>query len=157
MARSEEDAFPRADGSLDWARWELRPWYTGTCEVGGVILFSEVITERVRAERALRAANQALAEAGRRKTEFLAVLSHEMRNPLGPIRNSLALLERAPPGGEVARHSLEVIRRQTDQLTRLVDDLLDVSRISRGKVTLLKEDVDLAVANRLADERAGEG
>jgi PAS domain S-box-containing protein len=101
------------------------------------------ITDRKRAEDALRERERQLREADRRKDEFLAVLSHELRNPLAPIHNSLYVLDRAPPGGEQARHAKEVIERQTNQLTRLVADLLDVSRISRGKVLLQRERVDL--------------
>ena len=82
-------------------------------------------------------------EADRRKTEFLAVLSHELRNPLGAISNSAYLLERAEPGGEQARRALAVIERQIVQLTRLIDDLLDVTRITRGKIQLKPERIEL--------------
>ncbi|MFL5273005.1 MAG: ATP-binding protein, partial [Anaeromyxobacteraceae bacterium] len=86
---------------------------------------------------------QALREEDRRKSEFLAVLSHELRNPLAPIRNSIYLLERAPPGSERARHAREVIARQTEHLTHLVDDLLDMTRISRGKIQIGRMRLDL--------------
>jgi len=94
------------------------------------------ITERKRAEDELR-------ESDRHKSEFLGVLSHELRNPLGPIRNSIYLLDRVPPSGEQAAKAKEVIRRQTEHLTRLVDDLLDLTRISRGKVDLQRARIDL--------------
>jgi PAS domain S-box-containing protein len=94
------------------------------------------ITDRKCAEEALR-------EEDRRKAEFLGVLSHELRNPLAPIRNSIYLLERSAPGTDQATHAREVIRRQAEQLTRLVDDLLDVTRISRGKIVLQRTRVDL--------------
>ena len=84
-----------------------------------------------------------LREADRRKNDFLATLSHELRNPLAPIRNSLFLVERASPGSPRANRALEVIRRQTEQIARLVDDLLDVTRIARGKVVLERERIDL--------------
>ncbi len=88
-------------------------------------------------------ARVALEEADRRKDEFLAMLSHELRNPLAPIRNSVYVLERAPAGGEQARRAQAVIDRQVGHLTRLVDDLLDVTRITRGKVKLNPEPLDL--------------
>jgi PAS domain S-box-containing protein len=91
----------------------------------------------------LKKAVAALREEDRRKTEFLAVLSHELRNPLAPIRNSLFLLERAPQGSEQAARAREVVRRQTEHLTRLVDDLLDITRISRGKMALQRTCIDL--------------
>jgi signal transduction histidine kinase len=80
------------------------------------------------------AARIALEEADRSKNQFLAMLSHELRNPLAPIRNSLYVLDRAAPGGEQAQRAQSVIDRQVTHLARLVDDLLDVTRISRGKI-----------------------
>jgi CheY-like chemotaxis protein/two-component sensor histidine kinase len=103
------------------------------------------ITERKRAEEALR-------EGDRRKDEFLRMLSHELRNPLAPIRNSVYILRRANPGGEQATRAQDVIERQTEHLTRLVDDLLDVTRIARGKIELRPSRVDL----REVVERAGD-
>ena len=92
--------------------------------------------ERMEARRALRAANARLVEADRRKNEFLAVLSHELRNPLAPIQNSLHILERAEPGEVQARRAQLVIGRQAEHLSHLVDDLLDVTRISQNKIRL---------------------
>ncbi len=101
------------------------------------------ITERKRAEDSLRELNRQLDESDRRKSEFLAMLSHELRNPLAPIRNSIYLLERAAPDSEQATRAREVVRRQTEHLTRLVDDLLDITRISHGKIPLDRSKVDL--------------
>jgi len=107
------------------------------------------VTERNRAEEAIR-------EANRLKTEFLGVLSHELRNPLAPIRNSIYLLDRAPRDGDLAQRAKDVIRRQTDHLTRLVDDLLDVTRISRGKIELERERIDLReIVARTCDDHRG--
>jgi PAS domain S-box-containing protein len=94
------------------------------------------ITDRRRAEDTLRHANVSLTEADQRKDEFLAVLSHELRNPLTPIRNSLFVLEHAEPGSDQAKRAQDVISRQTGQLARLVDDLLDITRVSRNKIQL---------------------
>jgi PAS domain S-box-containing protein len=101
------------------------------------------LTERKRAEEALREANAQLTEADKRKNEFLAMLSHELRNPLAPIRNSLYILDRAAPGGEQARRAQAVIDRQVGHMTRLIEDLLDVTRITRGKIRLQRERLDL--------------
>jgi PAS domain S-box-containing protein len=103
------------------------------------------VTERRQAEQALR-------EADRRKDEFLGVLSHELRNPLAPIQNSLAILARAPAGGEQARRAAAVADRQVRHLTRLVDDLLDVTRITRGKIRLQRARLDLVELVRRAVE-----
>jgi PAS domain S-box-containing protein len=94
------------------------------------------VEERRRAEASLR-------EGDRRKDEFIAMLAHELRNPLAPIRNAVKLLRDAGQADPVRAWSRDVIERQMDQLTRLVDDLLDVSRITRGKIQLQIEPVDL--------------
>jgi PAS domain S-box-containing protein len=92
---------------------------------------------------ALRTAELALLEAAQRKDDFLATLSHELRNPLAPIRNSAYVLRHVSPGSEQARRAGEVIERQAEHLTRLVDDLLDVTRIARGKIELRRTPIDL--------------
>jgi signal transduction histidine kinase len=100
----------------------------------------------------LEASTALLRESDRRKDEFLAVLAHELRNPLAPIRNALALLEVPGALGPEAAWSRDVIERQVDQLTRLVEDLLDVSRISSGKIKLQTETLDLASVVRAGVE-----
>jgi PAS domain S-box-containing protein len=97
------------------------------------------ITERKRAEEALR-------DSDRRKDEFLAMLAHELRNPLAPIRNALHLMKHANGAGSDLEAEREMVERQVLHMTRLVDDLLDVSRISRGKIELRKEPIELAAA-----------
>jgi signal transduction histidine kinase/CheY-like chemotaxis protein len=87
---------------------------------------------------------QALREADRRKDEFLATLAHELRNPLAPIRNSLEILKMPRVDAQTAERSREMMERQVHHLVRLVDDLLDVSRVMRGKIELRKERVELA-------------
>jgi PAS domain S-box-containing protein len=93
-----------------------------------------------------------LKEADRRKDEFLAVLAHELRNPLAPVRNAIEILRSLPPPSPQLQWTHDVIDRQVRQLSRLVDDLLDVSRITSGKIELRKERVDLADAVRIALE-----
>jgi PAS domain S-box-containing protein len=107
-------------------------------------------------ERALEAAAEELRAAARRKDEFLGMLSHELRNPLAPIRNSIYVLKRAPPASAQAIRAQEVIERQVEHITKLVDDLLDVTRISHGKIELHRTPTDLALLVRTAgDDRVG--
>jgi PAS domain S-box-containing protein len=101
------------------------------------------ITDSKRTEEALRQANVQLADADRRKNEFLAVLSHELRNPLAPIKSGLHILDHAAPGGDHARRAQAVMTRQVDQLVRLVDDLLDITRITRNKVQLQRQRLEI--------------
>jgi signal transduction histidine kinase/CheY-like chemotaxis protein len=95
-----------------------------------------------RQARAARRAEQALREADRRKDEFLATLAHELRNPLAPLRSALETVRRNPA---MARQGHATMERQLGQMVHLVDDLLDVSRISRGRMDVRREPVDLAV------------
>jgi CheY-like chemotaxis protein/nitrogen-specific signal transduction histidine kinase len=114
----------------------------------------------VRSEEHLALANEALthqavqlAQADRRKDEFLAVLGHELRNPLAPLQNSLDLLARSNDP-RVLSHARAIMERQLRHLVRLVDDLLDVSRIRSGKIILALQRTDLAAAVRHAVELA---
>jgi signal transduction histidine kinase len=96
------------------------------------------------AEEALRSQTAALQEADRRKNEFLAMLGHELRNPLAPILHSLEVLRLLGPDDPTPRQAHDVIERQVRQLVRLVDDLLDVTRIAQGKLRLRRSHVNLA-------------
>jgi signal transduction histidine kinase len=123
-----------------------------------VDLTAEKAAERARqeSEERYRATAEKLAEADRRKDEFLSVLSHELRNPLAPIQTAVHLLERARGDDARAARARDVIERQVRHLSRLVDDLLDVTRITRGRVVLHRERLDLArlVHDTVEDHRA---
>ena len=116
------------------------------------LLINSLNEARRQLERALRRRAEELAEADRRKDEFLAMLAHELRNPLAPIRNAIHILkERDDPAVCRAR---EILDRQAGHLTRLVDDLLDAARIARGQVVLRREVFDFAEAVKQAVEVA---
>lgn len=116
----------------------------------------ERVAERTASLRAsmerLEASEAALRQADRRKDEFLAMLGHELRNPLAPLRNAVQILQLAAPATGQIRWCSGVIERQVAQLTRLVDDLLDVARITRGLIHLQKKPIDLADVIRCAVE-----
>jgi two-component system CheB/CheR fusion protein len=114
--------------------------------VTATLLFSRLVRQRRLAEIRSdenRRLSETLRIADERKDEFLALLAHELRNPLAPIRSSLALLARRSDSPETVFRMCDVIGRQTNHLVRITDDLLDVSRFCRGRVTLKIEDLDL--------------
>jgi PAS domain S-box-containing protein len=95
---------------------------------------------------------EAMVDSERRKDEFLATLAHELHNPLAPIRYAVQILRQSPQQEALVRQTSEVIERQVDQLVSLVDDLLDVSRLSLGKIDLRRQRIDLVLAVRHAAE-----
>jgi PAS domain S-box-containing protein len=112
------------------------------------------LTAMKRADAALQAANAQLRDSARRKDEFLAVLAHELRNPLAPIANAVELLNLRGSQEPALQSAREVIARQVRHMVRLIDDLLDVGRITSGKLELRRERVELAVVVEQALETA---
>jgi two-component system CheB/CheR fusion protein len=134
-----------ADGSVHWVEGRGRLYTDESGKPVRMIGICQDISQRKRLEQELRIRVDELAEADRRKDEFLAMLAHELRNPLAPIRNALHII--AIVGGEKppeVRRAWQMIERHVEHMVRLVDDLLDISRITRGKINLQKEVVDLA-------------
>jgi PAS domain S-box-containing protein len=159
----EEKAFEYAGQpgrGVSWWNWSLVPVRGEGGRVESVLLSLFDVSGQVAARKAveelaaeLRRSEEALRERDRRKNEFLGVLSHELRNPLAPVQNALWLLDRAEPGGVEAARARRIIERQIGHLGRIVDDLLDVTRIAHGKVRLQRARVDLAdVVRRTIDD-----
>jgi PAS domain S-box-containing protein len=135
----------RGDGTVRFIQNEVEPLYDADGTVVGCVSICVDLTEQRRAERLLR-------EADRRKDEFLASLSHELRNPLVPLRNALDELRRSGGDPLVAGHAYAIMERQLFHLVRLTDDLLDVSRITRNKIDLRRERIDLRLVLQSAIE-----
>jgi two-component system CheB/CheR fusion protein len=128
-----------------------------SAEDGGsrsILLAMEDITDRTEDLRVLEESKQWLQDTDRRKNEFLAMLAHELRNPLAPIRNAIRILKMKGAEGREALQALDMMERQVGQMVRFVDDLLDVSRINMGRIELRREPVDLADPLNLAAEAA---
>jgi PAS domain S-box-containing protein len=152
MLRNEEDLWVHDDGSEQWSRWAVMPWIDENGAIGGIIVSAENITDRKQNEAHLAEQAQQLREADQRKDEFLAMLAHELRNPLAPIRNAAQILKRPDLDETRLAWCRNIIDRQVDHLVQLVDDLLDVSRISRGKIELKKEILEVSAIVQRAVE-----
>jgi len=135
-----------ADGGYRWFMVRSRP----VCDPAGrIVRWYGACTDIDDQKRA----QQALAEADRRKDEFLAMLGHELRNPLNPVRSAVQVLRLKCKGDEEVEHMTSVLGRQIDHMARLIDDLLDVSRISQGKIELRRGPIDMReVVNRAVEE-----
>jgi PAS domain S-box-containing protein len=143
------------DGRRIWMVWTNKPVRNEQGQVEEILAIGSDISK-------LKAAEAALQEADRRKDEFLATLAHELRNPLAPIRNAVQILKRQGLPEPVLQAARGLIDRQLHHLVRLIDDLLDVSRITRGRLELCRERVALGAvleqaleASRPQVERAG--
>jgi PAS domain S-box-containing protein len=138
--RAEDERWHvRKDGSRLWASGVVTPLWDDAGRLQGFAKVLRDITDRKKTE-------QELEEANRRKDEFLAMLAHELRNPLAPILNAVHLIEREASASPTLRLAGGIIGRQLGRLVRIVDDLLDISRITRGKIQLRKERVTLQTA-----------
>jgi PAS domain S-box-containing protein len=132
----------RKNGSTFWANVLVTPLYDAQGELMGYAKVTRDLTDRKRVE--------ALEKAERQTNEFLAVLAHELRNPLAPISNALSLLARKPAADATEQWVRDVLQRQTGQMSRLVNDLMDVSRITRSAISLSKKPVDMRHVVRVA-------
>ncbi len=135
----------RVDGTTGWVLARAVPLKNDKGDVLEWFGTASDITQRKRAE-------EALTEADQRKNEFLAMLAHELRNPLAPIGNASEILSRTKTEDRHALAAVAIIKRQTTQLTQLVDELLDVSRVTQGRIQLNRCPVDLAVVIRQSIE-----
>jgi PAS domain S-box-containing protein len=135
----------RPDGTIRWVRDRAFPVRNAAGQLYRMVGIVDDFTEQKQAEEGLK-------EADRRKDEFLATLAHELRNPLAPIRNAAQVLRQRDLDDPHLRSARDVIDRQVQQMVRLIDDLLDISRITRGKLHLRKARVELAAVVHSAVE-----
>jgi signal transduction histidine kinase/ActR/RegA family two-component response regulator len=154
----------RKGGERFWANGLVMPLKDDAGQTRGYLKILRDMTEQRQLEEALKERTVELQHADRRKNEFLAMLAHELRNPLAAISSAVYLFGAAGSDGDRIAWTKEVIERQVKNLTRLVDDLLDVSRITQGKVSLRKEPVELgpvitravAIVRHIIDDRKHE-
>jgi PAS domain S-box-containing protein len=150
----EQAVTRRGSGVQEYYEWRLERITLPDGERGLVCYFRD-ISAQVAARTAVEESREALKQADRRKDEFLATLAHELRTPLAPIHNALEILRLSGREGAVARSVYEMMGRQVNHMVRLVDDLMEVSRITRGKIDLEKQRVALGtvVANAVETTR----
>ncbi|MBX9679334.1 MAG: response regulator [Gemmataceae bacterium] len=160
----------RKDGSTFWANVMITALKDESGRLLGFAKVTRDLTERKHNEDSLRQArdelevkvmdrtrdlseaNAQLAESARRKDQFLAMLAHELRNPLAPVMNGLQMLRLSPADQGMLNRARDMMERQIRHLTRLVDDLLDVSRITHGKIPIRRQQIDLTAHVRAAAE-----
>jgi PAS domain S-box-containing protein len=144
----------RKDGSRVDVSLSFSPIRDGEWKVIGAAKIARNIGPQKRLEEELRRHAEELAEAHRQKDQFLAMLAHELRNPLAPLRTGVHILRQSQTPSEVRERTHDMMDRQLRHLSRLVDDLLDVSRIVRGNIQLRKERLDLRrLVRTVAEDR----
>ncbi|MEO9871832.1 ATP-binding protein [Ekhidna sp.] len=136
------EKFERTDGSIQWLQGEIHPWYTSKEKIGGIIIFSNDITDIKRQEVELRTAKEEAEKAGNIKEQFLSTMSHEIRTPLNAIIGTTHLLELEHP--ELANNSrLKMLKFGSNNLLTLINDILDFQKIESGNLEIIEEDVNV--------------
>ncbi|MEO8403504.1 MAG: PAS domain S-box protein [Chitinophagaceae bacterium] len=130
----EQDPFIRADGTHEWLRWEIHPWKTNTGKIGGIMLFTEVITERIKAKQHLEVLNKQLTESNRELEQFAYVASHDLQEPLRMVSSFLQLLEKKynTDLDEKAKQYIHFAVDGSERMKTLINDLLKFSRAGTG-------------------------
>lgn len=141
-------------GGARWMAYKVLMLTNAANQPIGYATVSQDITDRRRLEDDLRRLAADLSETDRRKNEFLATLAHELRNPLAPMSNMLEVVKRAQGDGETLKRAHDTIERQLDQMVRLVDDLLDLNRITHDRLELRRSEVELSSVIQQAVEVA---
>ena len=131
-------------GAARWMAYKVLMLTNAANEAIGYATVSQDVTDRRRLEDNLRRLAADLSETDRRKNEFLATLAHELRNPLAPMSNMLEVVKRAENDGEVVKRAHDTMERQLGQMVRLVDDLLDLNRITHDRLELRRSEVELS-------------
>ena len=144
----------RKNGQLFEVSLTISPIKDDSGNVIGASKIARDITEQKRIENDLQRLAANLSDADRRKNEFLATLAHELRNPLAPMSNMLEVAKRAGADGEIIKRAHETIERQLGQMVRLVDDLLDLNRITHDRLELRRSEVELSTVIQQAVEVA---
>jgi PAS domain S-box-containing protein len=147
VLRVEADRFERADGSVQWVRREIRPWYDAAGAVGGIVIFSEDITEAKMAEEVLENRSKQLEAANKELESFSYTVSHDLRAPLRAIDgfSRMILRKHGDAFDDDARRKFDTIRDNTRMMGQLIDDLLAFSRLGRTKPSMVTLDMEALI------------
>jgi len=145
--RCDEDPFPRADGRLDWVRWEIRPWHSEPNKIGGIILFAEKITGRKAVENDLQAAKISAERANDAKTRFLASVSHDLRQPLQAQRFLLFSTQRKATDPDQVR-AFAQMEKTLDATETMLSRLMDFAALESGSVQVKRDVIRLDLVIR---------
>lgn len=132
---NDEEPFEREDGSMQYLKWEVRPWYRSEDQVGGLLMFTQDVTQSILEKEELRNAKIQAESAAHSKEEFLATMSHEIRTPLNAIIGIAHILQMEDHKPEQAEQ-IRLLRFSGENLLSLINDILDISKINSGKIEL---------------------
>jgi PAS domain S-box-containing protein len=156
----EEDPFPRADGSMDWLRWEIHPWRTNNNRIGGIILFTEVITEKMKVRENLKLLNKQLMESNKELEQFAYVASHDLQEPLRMVSSFLQLLEKKYKTqlDDSAQQYIHFAVDGSERMKTLINDLLKFSRVGTAADEHVEVDCTKIVQNliKIYEEKINE-
>lgn len=137
IVRKDEDSFIRSDKSVEWLKWEIRPWYEDKENIGGLVMFTEIITEQKEVKEELIRAEQATIA----KANFLSTMSHEIRTPMNAVLGFTTILLQNAREDQIEH--LKMIKYSGDNLLVLINDILDFSKIEAGKIDFEKVDFNI--------------
>jgi PAS domain S-box-containing protein len=150
VLKCDEEYVTLSDGRAEWLKWEMHPWYEKRNEVGGIIMFTEIITGQKEASEALRKAKEQAEQAAIAKSQFLATMSHEIRTPMNAVIGFTHLLMRN--AREDQKEFLRILKFSGENLLVLINDILDFSKIEAGKIEI--EEVDFNVKEMITTIKA---
>lgn len=145
----EQDAFPRSDGTTDYIRYEIYPWKTSSDKIGGIIMFTEVITEKIKAQEDLRKLNKRLTESNKELEQFAYVASHDLQEPLRMVSSFLQLLEKKYKAqlDDTAHQYIHFAVDGSERMKTLINDLLKFSRVGTTVEENSEVDCNLLLKN----------
>jgi PAS domain S-box-containing protein len=143
IVSADDDPYYREDGTVDWTRWESRPWYEADGTIGGIIIYTELITERIQQKLELIAAKEKAEESDRLKTAFLQNMSHEIRTPMNAIMGFSSILTDNFDNKKKLEQYANIINQRGSDLLDIINDILDIAKIESGQLPVNLEECNI--------------